>query len=239
MLTPSRLRAARAIINAKQSELARAAGISLATLNNIERGIGDPRTSTLEAIERALLDAGVEVSGDETTDVVVLHRLARPRAYDTFLASRRVLEVLGPDSLTKVEKVLFFARRIAAPTGEDRHHRICTLVEGSDRTVLFDQVDFNVANGSRAAEVAGIMLAAFAYHRGQLFYLSDLLEDTTALDAQEVVRHLHSLPWRELRHPAEFFDVFDDWEGRLTRFASREGHPMRDLLALVAALEEG
>jgi len=30
----------------------------LATLNNIERGVGDPRYSTLEAIERALGEAG-------------------------------------------------------------------------------------------------------------------------------------------------------------------------------------
>ena len=63
LITSSQIRAARAIINAKQSELAKAAGISLATLNNIERGVGDPRTSTLDAIERALpsADPGVGV----------------------------------------------------------------------------------------------------------------------------------------------------------------------------------
>ena len=38
-----------------------AAGVSLATLNNIERGVADPRSSTLGAIERALDGAGVEI----------------------------------------------------------------------------------------------------------------------------------------------------------------------------------
>ena len=60
MISPGQIRAARSIIGVKQSDLAKASGISLATLNNIERGVGDPRASTLDAIESALQDAGVE-----------------------------------------------------------------------------------------------------------------------------------------------------------------------------------
>ena len=63
-MSPSQIRAARALIGAKQSDLARAAGVSLATLNNIERGVGDPRSSTLERIETALAGAGVEFADD-------------------------------------------------------------------------------------------------------------------------------------------------------------------------------
>ncbi|BAE50540.1 helix-turn-helix transcriptional regulator [Paramagnetospirillum magneticum] len=48
------------MIAMKQADLAKAAGISLATLNNIERGVSDPKASTLAAIQRALEAAGVE-----------------------------------------------------------------------------------------------------------------------------------------------------------------------------------
>ena len=230
MMNPSQIRAARAIINAKQSELAKAAGISLATLNNIERGVGDPRTSTLDSIAAALSDAGVHLSQDDWTETVTLDRLSRPNAHDTYFASQRVLEALEPGSLIKAEKVLFFARWTGSEHEESP--RVCLLIEGANRTILFDEVDFNLISGSRVAEVAGVMLAAFAFHRDELFYLSNVFEDTTAVAAPEAVRRLQSLPWLPLTRPQSFFNSFDSWDDRLHVFADREGHPMRDLMAL-------
>jgi transcriptional regulator with XRE-family HTH domain len=230
LITPSQIRAGRAIINAKQSELAKAAGISLATLNNIERGVGDPRTSTLDAIEHALARAGVEIQGDDAVETVTLHRLARPSAYDTFFASQRVLEALGPKSLLKAHRVLYFARRERREP--EARPRVCLLIEGEVRAVLFDQVDFNLSSGARVAEVAGIMLASFAFHRGSLFYLSDILDDTTVTETPEAVERLRSMGGEPLRHPRDFIDVFDSWDERLAAVGAREGHPMRDLAAL-------
>ena len=230
MISSSQIRAARAIINVKQSELAKASGISLATLNNIERGVGDPRSSTLERIERALADAGVHLSRDDWTDTVVLDRLSRPNAYDTYFASQLVLDALSPDSLSKAEKILFFARWTGA--GHDEPPRICLLIEGVNRAILFDQVDFNLDGGSRVAEVAGILLAAFAFHRSELFYLTNVFEDTTGSEAPEAVERLRRLPWLPLTQPKSFIDSFDSWEGHLKAFAERKGHPMRDLMAL-------
>ncbi len=235
-MSPSQIRAARALIGAKQSDLARAAGVSLATLNNIERGVGDPRSSTLERIETALAGAGVEFEEDAERETVTLRRIDRPSAYETLFASQRVLELLSPDSLTPVEKVLFFARRDGDT--EDGMARICLLVEGHNRAVLLDQVQFSVANSGRAAEVAAILLWAFSFHAEALYYLDQVLDDTTAGDLPDVVHRLRALPWRELRHPSAFFDVFDDWEGHLRPFADREGHPMAELLALVNAARQ-
>jgi len=237
LITAAQIRAGRALIGAKQSELAKAAGISLATLNNIERGVGDPRSSTLEAIERALGEAGVRLENDRVTETVVLRRLSRPDAFDTFFASERVLEVLRPGSLTKVTKVLFFARwnRDSAGGEDSDRLRVCLLIEGESRAILFDQVGFSVAATSRVAEVAGMMVAAFAFHRDKLFYLDQVLEDTTVAALEEAVPRLRSLPWRALEHPAAFFDVFDDWDGRLRAFAERPGHPMAELLRLAEA----
>ena len=55
MIALEQIRAARAMLNLKQHELAKKAGISTGTLNNIERGVQtDPKLSTLRAIKRAL-----------------------------------------------------------------------------------------------------------------------------------------------------------------------------------------
>lgn len=59
MILKEQIRAARAMLNIKQSELAAKAGISLATLNNIERG-ADSRVSTLQKIAQALESEGIE-----------------------------------------------------------------------------------------------------------------------------------------------------------------------------------
>ncbi len=233
VISASQIRAARAIINAKQSELAKAAGISLATLNNIERGVGDPRTSTLDSIERALTRAGVDISSNAATESVTLHRVERPTAFDTLFASQRVLESLGPDSLLKPQSVLLFARWIRGQ--EEERPRVCLLVEGQARAILFDKVDFNLGNGARAAEVAGIMLAAFAFHRDHLNFLDQVLEDTTTAEPEEAVDRLRSLQSLPLRNPGEFVDVFGSWEDCLANYGSRAGHPLADLAALFAA----
>lgn len=59
MITPAQIRAARALIGWKQSELAGAAGISEISIKNIERGAVDARASTIAAIQSAFRVAGV------------------------------------------------------------------------------------------------------------------------------------------------------------------------------------
>lgn len=60
MITPAQIRAARALIEWKQTDLAKAAGVSEMSVKNIERGTTDPRVSTLQAIQSALETAGIE-----------------------------------------------------------------------------------------------------------------------------------------------------------------------------------
>jgi transcriptional regulator with XRE-family HTH domain len=219
------------MLEIKQKDLAVAAGISLATLNNIERGVADPRSSTLAAIERALGTVGVEVGDDGLTEEVRLHRLSRPSSYDTLFASQRVLETVGPTSLVRIRRILFFAR-LTASNGATAP-RLCLLIEGRSRTILFDLVDFTLENDSRAAEVAGIMLACYAFHADKLFFLGQVLEDTTTAEVSETVSRLRDMEWRRMEHPRDLFNVFDSWEGHLLNYARRPGHPMRDLVALL------
>jgi transcriptional regulator with XRE-family HTH domain len=59
VITAAQIRAARALIGWKQTDLAAAAGVSEIAIKNIERGSSDPRASTLAAIQGAFDRAGV------------------------------------------------------------------------------------------------------------------------------------------------------------------------------------
>jgi CheY-like chemotaxis protein/DNA-binding XRE family transcriptional regulator len=54
------IKAARAMLDLSQRQLAKCAGVSIATLNNIERGVQtDPKISTMNAIQQALEARGI------------------------------------------------------------------------------------------------------------------------------------------------------------------------------------
>lgn len=59
VIVPAQIRAARALIGWKQTELAAASGVSEISIKNIERGATDPRASTLAALQAAFEKAGV------------------------------------------------------------------------------------------------------------------------------------------------------------------------------------
>ncbi|MCW2242266.1 helix-turn-helix domain-containing protein [Azospirillum canadense] len=91
MITAAQIRAARALLNMKQASLAAAAGVSLATLNNIERGVSAPRVSTLVALQRALEDAGVRfIDGDGEGPGVRLSKAAASK-FGQFFTPREVI----------------------------------------------------------------------------------------------------------------------------------------------------
>jgi transcriptional regulator with XRE-family HTH domain len=59
MITGGQIRAARALIGWKQTDLAKASGVSEISIKNIERGVTDPRSSTLGALQQAFEKAGI------------------------------------------------------------------------------------------------------------------------------------------------------------------------------------
>lgn len=65
MIATEQIKAARMMLDLKQVDLAKRAGVSVATLNNIERGAQtDPKTSTMKAICGALEKLGIEFIND-------------------------------------------------------------------------------------------------------------------------------------------------------------------------------
>ncbi len=62
MISPAQIRAARSLLDWTQAELAKKTGISLRTLNNIERALTVPRLDNLRFIQEALEKAGIEFS---------------------------------------------------------------------------------------------------------------------------------------------------------------------------------
>lgn len=59
MTTIQQLKAARALINWTQADLAKAAGLHINAVNNVERGLSTPRLSTLQKMQSALESGGV------------------------------------------------------------------------------------------------------------------------------------------------------------------------------------
>jgi transcriptional regulator with XRE-family HTH domain len=64
VITPAQVRAGRAALRLKQIDLAKAAGVSLQALKNFEQEVTDPRKSTIDALERVLVELGVEFEID-------------------------------------------------------------------------------------------------------------------------------------------------------------------------------
>ena len=64
MLCSSQIRAARAMLNWKQSDLARASGVAESTIKLVERNAVDTRSGTLEKLQIAFEKAGVQFIPD-------------------------------------------------------------------------------------------------------------------------------------------------------------------------------
>jgi transcriptional regulator with XRE-family HTH domain len=59
-MTPAQCRAARALIDWTQDDLARSAEVGVVTIRQFERGVSEPGRAILSASRRALEEAGVK-----------------------------------------------------------------------------------------------------------------------------------------------------------------------------------
>ena len=80
MITPAQSRAARALINWSQPQLAGASGTGVSTIRDFETGKRTPIANNLQAIEAALESAGVEFIAENGGGAGVRLRKAGPHA---------------------------------------------------------------------------------------------------------------------------------------------------------------
>ncbi len=59
-MTPAQCRAARALLDWSQQQLADAAGVGVVTVRQLEAGSSQPRRATMDVLRRALEAAGVQ-----------------------------------------------------------------------------------------------------------------------------------------------------------------------------------
>ncbi len=81
MIYAAQIRAARALLNWSQGDLAERAGVSKQSVNRIENGSMDARFSTMTALNDAIRGAGVEMGEDASGTVrlsVARERLLPP-----------------------------------------------------------------------------------------------------------------------------------------------------------------
>lgn len=67
MITPAQCRAARALLDWSQQQLADAARVGVVTVRQFEGGGSQPRNATLDVIQRALEAAGVQFLNEGDT----------------------------------------------------------------------------------------------------------------------------------------------------------------------------
>jgi transcriptional regulator with XRE-family HTH domain len=69
MVTVPQIKAARALLDWTQADLASAASMHLNVINNIERGTTNPRAGTMDKLESALIGAGIALIGDRGVEL--------------------------------------------------------------------------------------------------------------------------------------------------------------------------
>ena len=229
MLLPNMLKAARALLGVRQSELAKAAGISLATLNNFERGIGDPRASTIVAIEQSLIRSGISFTGDEEFEGVTLRKVQRPSTIDTFTASHQILKAFERSSLLNIQSIVFYRNVETLPSEKHRQY-VSLMIKGAERTIIFDQVRLSLETISHAAEVSGILLAAVSMYPDAIYYLPEFVSDTLRLPPPNAVEMVNETHREKLNDPADFFELFGLGADTYARWLMVSDHPFQQLI---------
>ena len=88
MITFQQVKAARALLNWSQNNLAKASGISMPAIARLELGTNSPRVDTLKAIETALRKNGIEFSED--LGVSLRHEVFKLDVYDGLTGLDRI-----------------------------------------------------------------------------------------------------------------------------------------------------
>ena len=185
MLVPELLRAGRALIDARQSDVARKANISLATFNNIERGIYRPRHRTWKRIVSAFLQEGVEIVIG-SCDVGVRLRTAQR------IVGLSCQEVLQDIALrVKNPSIIPIKNAVLCYSALPRPHFFLWLDYGV-RDSIFDGIAFTMDSEQASQELATLILLFIDTHTP--LSVLNTLHDVKELDTKEAIAYIKECP---------------------------------------------
>ena len=224
-LHPRHIRAGRALIDATQHDMAKAAKLSLATLNNIEREVAHPRQKTFDKICLALADAGVTITTDAENQRVEFaargHLIDEPGTPIRTTLTR----LIQGTSLLKVRRILFFSY-------EKDHHRCGVFLDGVFRQVLYMGADLDPRHRIGLAELAAAAIAARKELRNHVQFAREIYSaDDRAMadnDFQAVANLQHN---QDLNR---FLDLFPESQSAIHSAKNSEQHPLYHVLRIFA-----
>ena len=148
-----------------------------------------------------------------------LHKLHRPSAFDTFTASRQVLEAFARSALLYIRSIVFY--RNTEITSDGRHSQsVALLVDGATRTLIFDQARLSLETASHAAEV---------------YYQPDFVSDSLRLPPLQAIMLIQEGQISQLEDPVDFFQLFGITMETLSPWLEREDHPLHQLFELTGS----
>lgn len=222
-LHPRHIRAGRALIDATQHDLAKAAKLSLATLNNIEREVAHPRQKTFDKIRLALADAGVTISADQDNQRVEF--AAKDILADEAGTPIRttLTRLMQRNNLLKVERILFFSY-------EDGYHRCGVFLEGSFRQVLYMGSGLDPRHRIGLAELAAAAIAARKELRDQVQFSSTILSAADRKMADNVFQVAANRPHNQNLN--RFLDLFPESQSAISSAKISDQHPLFHVLRI-------
>ncbi len=255
----AQIRAARALLYITQGELARAARLSIATLNEIEHGKSRKRVSTREALLQCLTSAGIHFEQDGTQEQgqllgVFLHRTARP-----FHLNASVHSLLAPDALMVPHSILFYLASSSASSSETQsytqtnnqarnqtdnqadnqsHNSLSLAAEltFAHRRVLLDLAAFDLSP-LRAMPLGRFLLSAFSLYGDRLFCSEPARLPTLSQSAPEALATLSRCERRALHDPFPLLFALEEANREKTREASPD-YQSPDHAPLHASLDD-
>ena len=234
LLDSYQVRAGRSLLGVTQNELATASGISLATLNNIERGIANPRKQTLEMLLTSFREAGLSFEESGTIQALYFNRFGRPGSYDPLISQETLIRYLNPDNLLKARKIMFFT----FCTQKGARLQIGVLLDCVRRYILLDHMQFFLDNTARIEMLGNLMLQAFTLYSEQIFFCHHAIDNINNLTCEQVVAFLKTISRGKMRHPEDIFKQIENWKELLTPFMVIQDHPIRRLFVLLKNLSQ-
>ncbi|MGB1361486.1 MAG: helix-turn-helix transcriptional regulator [Alphaproteobacteria bacterium] len=221
MLTPEQIRAGRALINAKQSDLAKRAGISLATLNNIERATAHPRGKTWAVIADTFEQEGIEIFDDAYGFGVRLKTNERAKYTLVRDVLERVVSALKIDFINPLKQGCLVFSNDPVP------HYFLWLDFGV-RNVIYDSAKFTLADSSKSQELAGLILA-FKSTNIPLNFI-DEVQNIQNISAVEAIEKLKKAKKTEFDRTYDILKNFDNTETAIDEASSQDGHLLTHLI---------